>query len=148
MAERFTFPEMCNSNSSAAVRRYRQEFPNIRTLSRKMFDNIDRQLRETGTFYKTNRNAGRQRFARNVNVEDRLLHRVWEDPALSTRWLGSGEYCTNKVCILFSCKGSGIVINRFPEKVMLGKELVFLLMVDCMCCVRTVSDERTLRRAA
>ncbi|KAJ8958231.1 hypothetical protein NQ318_017373 [Aromia moschata] len=41
--------------------------------------------RETGTFYETNRNAGRQRFARNVNVEERVLNRVWEDPTLSTR---------------------------------------------------------------
>ncbi|KAJ8960253.1 hypothetical protein NQ318_003978 [Aromia moschata] len=97
MAERFTFPEMadmyliyvwCNSNSSAAVTRYRQEFPNKRTPSRKMFDNIDRRLRATGTFYKTNRNAGRQRFTRNVNVEERVLNRVWEDPTLSTRRLG------------------------------------------------------------
>ncbi|KAJ8954520.1 hypothetical protein NQ318_000752 [Aromia moschata] len=100
MAERFTFPEMadmylvygwCNSNSSAAVRRYRKELPNRRTPSRKLFDNNDRRLRETGTFYKTNRNAGRQRFARNVNVEQRVLNRVWEDPTLSTRRLGMSE---------------------------------------------------------
>ncbi|KAJ8946092.1 hypothetical protein NQ318_010389 [Aromia moschata] len=92
MAESFTFPEMadmylvdgwCNSNSSATKRR---------TPSRKMFDNIDRRLRETGTFYKTNRNAGRQRFARNVNVEERVLNRVWEDSTLSTRRLGMLEY--------------------------------------------------------
>ncbi|KAJ8946881.1 hypothetical protein NQ318_008235 [Aromia moschata] len=52
-----------------------------------MFDNIDRRLRETGTYYKTNRNAGRQRFARNVKVEERVLNTVWEDPTLSTRLL-------------------------------------------------------------
>ncbi|KAJ8938414.1 hypothetical protein NQ318_011997 [Aromia moschata] len=43
-----------------------EEFPNRRPPFRKMFDNIDRRLRETGTFYKTNLNPGRQRFARNV----------------------------------------------------------------------------------
>ncbi|KAJ8959877.1 hypothetical protein NQ318_011612 [Aromia moschata] len=71
-----------------------------------MFDNIDRRLRETGTLKrlylretstlnlrKTNRNAGRQRFARNVTVEERVLNRVWEDPTLSTRRL---ETCCKK----------------------------------------------------
>ncbi|KAJ8957261.1 hypothetical protein NQ318_007825 [Aromia moschata] len=139
MAEHFTFPEMadmylvygrCNSNSSAAVRRYRQEFPNRRTPSRNMFDNIDRHLRETGTFYKTNRNAGRQRFARNVNVEERVLNRVSEDPTMSTRRLGILEnisqfsvwrilheqslYPFHAVKEFLRC--SGIVTNRFSEK--------------------------------
>ncbi|KAJ8942735.1 hypothetical protein NQ318_007902 [Aromia moschata] len=52
-----------------------------------MCDNIDRRLRETGTFYKTNRNSGRQRFATNVNVEKRVLNRIGEDPTLCARRL-------------------------------------------------------------
>ncbi|KAJ8959677.1 hypothetical protein NQ318_021868 [Aromia moschata] len=100
MADMYLVYGWCNSNSSAAVRRYRQEFPNRRTPSRKMFDNIDRRLRDTGTFYKTNRNAGRQRFARNVNVEERVLNRVWEDPTLSTR---RDESCFTK-CGVFNLR--------------------------------------------
>ncbi|KAJ8935861.1 hypothetical protein NQ318_015972 [Aromia moschata] len=97
MADMYLVYGWCNSNSSAAVRRYRQEFPNRRTSSRKMFDNSDRRLRETGTFYKTNRNAGRQRFSRNVNVEDRVLNRVWEDPTLSIRRLGMLENISQSI---------------------------------------------------
>ncbi|KAJ8959704.1 hypothetical protein NQ318_021896 [Aromia moschata] len=54
---------------------------------------IDRRLRETGTFY-TNRNAGRQRFARNVrraSLRRASIKQSLGSPTLSTRRLGMLE---------------------------------------------------------
>lgn len=74
-------------NSTAAVREYREKYPHRRIPCCKTFEAVERRLRETGTLITRRTDTGRQRFVRNVNVEEEILDAVHTSPTTSTRRL-------------------------------------------------------------
>src|ERR1044072_8536540 len=74
-------------NGLAAVRRYREKYPNRRIPNRKTFEAIERRLRENGTLNPLRVNAGQQRIRRTANVEEEVLDAVQLSPSTSTRRL-------------------------------------------------------------
>lgn len=78
----------CFGNAAAAVKCYKDKFPNRNIPDAKTFLSTERRLRETGSLQVKNRDAGRPRNARTVDVEEEILDIVMEDPTISTRRLG------------------------------------------------------------
>lgn len=78
----------CSGNAAAAVRRYREKYPNRNIPNARTFVSTERRLRETGCLQRRNTDAGRRREARNVRVEQQILDAVINDPTISTRRLG------------------------------------------------------------
>lgn len=76
-----------NNNSAAAVREYRDKYPNRRIPNRKTFEAVERRLRETGMLKPIRMDAGRQRFVRYANIEEEILNAVQLSPTTSTRRL-------------------------------------------------------------
>lgn len=74
----------CDMNCRESVRVYRERFPNRRLPNRQTFANIERRLRENGQFAPINVNRGRPPV-RNVDIENRVLDCVEENPGTSTR---------------------------------------------------------------
>jgi len=72
-------------NSREAERIYRRKFPNRRHPSRKIFPNIERRIRETGTLSVTRPDVAPRRTARTVAAEEEILERVENAPFVSTR---------------------------------------------------------------
>lgn len=78
----------CQCNGRESVRAYREKFPNRRVPNHQTFGNIVRRLRETGSLKPKHSDRGRQRTRLTVELEERILERVEEDPKISTRRLG------------------------------------------------------------
>lgn len=78
-----------NGNANMAEQEYRVRFPNRRHPTGNVFRRLDLRLRETGSFYKRNPNAGRPRQRRTLQLEEEILDSVYEDPSVSTRQLAS-----------------------------------------------------------
>src|ERR1044072_157460 len=76
-----------HQNGLAAVRRYREKYPNQRILNRKTFEAIKRRLRENGTLNPLRVNAGQQRIRQTANVEEEILDAVQSSLSTSTRRL-------------------------------------------------------------
>lgn len=92
----FTFAEQTDmlltygevhQNGLAAVRRYREKYPNRRIPNRKTFEAIERRLRENGTLNPLQVNAGQQRIRRTANVKEEILDAVQLSPSTSSRRL-------------------------------------------------------------
>lgn len=77
----------CFGNANAAVRRYAEMFPARRVPNSRTILRIVQRLRETGCLKTKNRNGGRPRSARTVEVEEEVLNIVEQDPEISTRKL-------------------------------------------------------------
>lgn len=78
----------CQGNGRESIRVYRERFPNRRVPNHQTFANIERRLRENGSFQSRNADRGRQRTTRTADLEEQILDRVEEDPKISTRRLG------------------------------------------------------------
>jgi hypothetical protein len=77
---------------SKEVRRlYQQSFPQRHLPHRQTFVNIDRRLRETGTFQLVTANWGRPLSVQTHNLEKNILHHIEQDPASSTRRIAAVE---------------------------------------------------------
>lgn len=77
----------CQGNGRQSVRVYMERFPNRRIPNHQTFANIERHLRETGSFEKKFEGRGRMRTTRTVETEENILERVEEEPSTSTRRL-------------------------------------------------------------
>ncbi|XP_066141312.1 uncharacterized protein [Euwallacea fornicatus] len=77
----------CNKNGRESVRVYHEKFPNRRTPNHQTFANIERRLRENGSFQPKRIDGGRIRTTRTTGNEEAILNRVEEDPRISTRRL-------------------------------------------------------------
>jgi hypothetical protein len=77
----------CEGNGRRSVRIYMERFPNRRIPNHQTFANIERHLRETGSFEKKFEGRGRMRTTRTVEKEEAILERVEEEPSISTRRL-------------------------------------------------------------
>ena len=97
MAVQYTNEEMtdmllvygyCQGNSLQSCRVYSERFPNRRTPNHKTFAEVERRLRETGSFAPVSINYGRVRTVRTPEVEEDILDRIEENPKLSSRRLG------------------------------------------------------------
>lgn len=78
----------CEGNCRRSVRVYGERFPNRRVPNHKTFANIERRLRETGSFRPATANRGRARSIRTPHVEEEILERIEENPGVSSRCLG------------------------------------------------------------
>lgn len=76
-------------NSRAAQRLYQETFPQRRCPSRKMFTNVDRHLRETGSFSPVTHDIGLPRTSRTHDAEEQVLSIVMEAPETSTRQIAA-----------------------------------------------------------
>lgn len=72
-------------NGRLAQRMYQEQYPRRCCPHHTTFTNIDRRLRETGTFQITRRNAGQERSVRTPDTENRVLQRFADSPSTSTR---------------------------------------------------------------
>jgi transposase len=96
----YTFQEMADmhliygrayGNSREARRRYQQNFLQRHLPHRQTFVNINRRLRETGTFQPVTANWGRPLSVQTPNLEENILHLIEQDPAGSTRRIAAVE---------------------------------------------------------
>lgn len=80
--ERFTHAEMAdmhlvygfvNGNGRAAVREYRERFPNRRIPQHQTFGRLHRLLRETGTSRARMHDTGRNRTVRTPEMEEEIM---------------------------------------------------------------------------
>jgi hypothetical protein len=74
----------------AAVRRYREIFPNRRIPHRSGFVRIDRQLREFGHINVSSIDIGRPRLD-NGELDKQVLNLAHEDPKVANRSLDKSE---------------------------------------------------------
>lgn len=91
LADMHLFYGRANGNGREARRLYVAAYPNRRAPSHKLFARIHTRLRETGTFSPRPRDRGRERFVRTPAVEERILHRVEENPGTSIRRIANME---------------------------------------------------------
>lgn len=77
----------CQGNGRQSVRVYMERFPGRRIPNHQTFANIERHLRETGSFERKFEGRGRNRTTRTIENEEDILVRVEEEPNISTRQL-------------------------------------------------------------
>ncbi|XP_050305414.1 uncharacterized protein LOC126742691 [Anthonomus grandis grandis] len=99
---RLTFRELADvhlvygatgSNALAAQRLYAQRFPQRDQVDRSVFVNVDRTLRETGSF-QVQQERGRLRLARD-GLEDAVMARIADNPQKSIRQVASEVGCSH-----------------------------------------------------
>lgn len=77
-------------NSSEAVRVYRQRYPGRQVPNNRTFTNLERRLRERGTFARRTSDSGRSASRHTTrNVERAVIEAIEDVPSISTRRLGS-----------------------------------------------------------
>lgn len=94
MEHRYSFQEMAdmhlvygmaNCNRAEARRLYAERFPNRALPNEKTFVRLHDRLRETGSFNPVMQNCGRPQTTRTLEMEERVLQIVEENPHVSTR---------------------------------------------------------------
>lgn len=73
-----------DGNGRAAVRMYRQRFPNRRVPDHRLFGQLHRRLQEAGSF-RISSHIGRQRTTRTPNIENSVLDAFTRNPRTSIR---------------------------------------------------------------
>lgn len=76
----------CEGNFRRSVEEYQLRFPNRIVPNRQTFANVERRLRETGTFKTRNNRTGRPNLITPQEEED-ILDTIEEEPEISTRRL-------------------------------------------------------------
>ena len=74
-----------DGNASATVRALAVEYPRIETPSEGTIRRLASRLYSTGSMMPRGSDVGRPRAARNVAVEENILHAIKEDPTVSVR---------------------------------------------------------------
>lgn len=82
---------LAHCNRAEARNLYAEHFPNRRVPNEKTFERLHVRLRETGSFKPTVRDRGRPRTTRTLDLEERVLDRVEENPGDSTRRIALTE---------------------------------------------------------
>lgn len=77
---------LCDGNASAAQREYRVRFPDRNIPSPQVFTRLHQRLVESGSVQKQHNEVGP---AQDVYVDEEILHRVEEDPEISSRKLAA-----------------------------------------------------------
>lgn len=78
---------LANGNSRQARRLYIEKYPDRIAPHHSKFQKLYQQLCETGNLSSNYEHPGRQRHARTVQVEENVLHEVYENKSASTREL-------------------------------------------------------------
>lgn len=82
---------LANCNRAEARRLYSEHFPNRRLPCERTFVRLDRRLRETGSFKTQTGDRGRPRSRRTLDLEERVLAHIDENPQDSTRKMALSE---------------------------------------------------------
>lgn len=91
MADMHLMYGAANCNRAEARRLYEERFPNRRLPGEKMFQKIHARLIETGSFKTGTLGRGRPMTTRTPALEERVLNRIEQNPAESTRRLSLRE---------------------------------------------------------